>query len=167
MKALHISHAELCEMFHYDPDTGVIRWRHSPRHNVSAGAIAGTITDKGYRRILIGRSGWLAHRIAWFIHHGEDAGHQIDHRNGIKADNRIDNLRKASHSTNKHNTGAQKNNACGAKGVMWCQTKKKWRARIMVDNRRIHLGRFTTKDEAVNAYREAARELVGEFAHPS
>lgn len=165
MKRLPFTREELSAILDYDPMTGEFRWKVSARPGMQPGEIAGTIKDNGYRLIRIDLNGWLAHRLAWFLHHGTDPDHQIDHANGDKSDNRIANLRKASQSENRHNMPAQRNNSCGCKGVMWCRTKQKWRARIMVNGKRIHLGRFETRDEAEAAYHAAAQLLVGEFAH--
>lgn len=92
---------------------------------------------------------------------------QVDHRNGDTLDNRRANLRCATQSQNLHNAPPNKASTSGVKGVGWVKAKKKWRARIKVQQRRHSLGYFDTKEEAAAAYARAAGEMVGEFAWPS
>ena len=103
-------------------------------------------------------------RLAWLLFHGDwpPNGYLVDHINGIKADNRMLNLRLATPTQNQQN----KSGSGGyAKGVTWRDRKSKpWQAKIRVDGVRIHLGSFATHDEAAEAYRKACLEYHGEFA---
>lgn len=159
---------EIRANFEYHPVSGRITWRVSPRLNVLKGAEAGCITNKrgenGYRVIGFRKGKILAHRLAWVLYHGEWPEKFIDHANGVKSDNRILNLREATFSQNEHNRGAQRNSAHGLKGVVWDASKNRWRARIMFDNRRIHVGHFRSKEAAAEAYKKRSVELVGEFS---
>lgn len=119
--------------------------------------------NKGYVRVRIGGMDVLAHRLAWFIIHGEIPP-AIDHINRLKADNRPENLRKATPSQNQCNRGPQKNCASGVPGVFWYARKGKWMAHIKRDNKRRHLGYFETKEAAVAARKAAEPVIFGEFA---
>ena len=88
-----------------------------------------------------------------------------DHINQDRLDNRRSNLRPATRNQNRHNQGKYRNNASGFKGVCWHKHIKKWAAYIRVGGKRIHLGYYTNKLEAAEAYNEAARKYHGEFAH--
>lgn len=91
---------------------------------------------------------------------------EVDHinNNGPKDDNRICNLREATKSKNQFNRGRTKNNTSGFKGVQFKKDIGKYRARIKNNLKDIHLGYFSTPEEAYEAYKEAALRLHGEYA---
>lgn len=91
-------------------------------------------------------------------------GDYVDHINGNKLDNRKCNLRLCSNAENMRNRKAPVNNTSGFKGVTWSKIRNKWRSYIKVDYRFIDLGFFTDKNDAANAYNEAALKYFGEFA---
>jgi hypothetical protein len=82
-------------------------------------------------------------------------GLEVDHinRNGI--DNRRSNLRLVTHQENAYNVGLFKSNSSGATGVYWDKNRNKWQAKIKKDQKNIFLGRFETKEEAINAWGKA------------
>lgn len=96
----------------------------------------------------------------WLLDAPEDK--EVDHINGVKADNRRENLRLCTPSENKSNRGLQKNNKLGVKGIHFGYGK--FQANIKKDGKRHYLGAYKTIQEAVDAYNKAARELHGEFA---
>lgn len=92
---------------------------------------------------------------------------KIDHAQGNTLDNRRfvyrkPNLRIANSLENSRNARKRKDNTSGYKGVDL--HKGRWRARIRVDGRSIHLGYFATREDARVAYDNAARLYFGEFA---
>ena len=89
------------ELFSYDPETGIITWA-KRRFGVKLGSEAGT-EHKGYKRVKVDSKLIMAHRLAWAIHYGEWPPEELDHVNRIRSDNRISNLREASHSDNMVN----------------------------------------------------------------
>jgi hypothetical protein len=96
----------------------------------------------------------------------------VDHANGNGLDNRRCNLRIANHSQNAANKRKpQVGRATSTyKGVHWESAgsrKRRWRAMIRVNGRRIHLGSFATEVEAAIAYDNAAKEHFGEYARPN
>lgn len=164
-----VSIAQLHELLDYNPDTGEMRWRARPVgmfkaehfqrtwNTRQAGKIAFTVSHQGYRRGMIFRRMYLAHVIAWAMHHGSwPAGH-IDHINGIRDDNRIANLRDVTRAQNCRNARMKSTNTSGATGVI--QHKGRWRAYI-----NLHLGIFDTIEEATAA-RKAAEVRIGGY-HP-
>lgn len=91
-------------------------------------------------------------------------GTPIDHKDGNGLNNTRDNLRVANPLQNAQNSRTPTNNTSGYKGVYWHKATGKWMVRINVDNKRKHLGLFTSLEEAARAYDVAALELHGAFA---
>ena len=90
--------------------------------------------------------------------------HQVDHINGMRADNRWKNLREATPLQNSRNRRPSKSSTSGRVGVCFDKKRAKWSAYIGVDSRTMVLGFYTDKDEAI-AVREAAEKVhYGEFA---
>jgi HNH endonuclease len=118
------------ELFTYDPATGVIAWRHK-HWNKPAGTVAGSLhKSTGYWRLNIRSQKYQAHRIAWLMHYGEWP-QVIDHVNGDRADNRIENLRSASHQTNAQNVHKpRKGTASSLLGASWHKSSGLWQAKI-------------------------------------
>jgi hypothetical protein len=157
-----ITHARLCEVLHYDPETGIFRWRVS-RGGKRAGSIAGSLYKSGYLRIAIDGITYRGHRLAWLYMTGEWPKEEIDHIKGIRDDNRWGKLRDATTVENRRNVKRQKNNSSGFKGVHWHVRKKKWVARIAIEKRRLHIGMYDSKEAAYEAYKNAAKANFGEF----
>ena len=159
-----ISQAQLKEVLEYNPDTGLFTWKKTFRNRVVVGSVAGC-KNKGYIVIKINRKRHLAHRLAYLYMAGKFPENLIDHINHIRDDNRWTNLRDATTSQNQANRVKQKNNTSGYKGVRWNKTTKKWCARIRYMNKDIHIGVYTTPQEASEAYKKKAIELFGEFSY--
>lgn len=160
----------LRECLNYNAETGEFTWLDRPLHHFSrpqdckrfntqfAGCAAGNLdVVHGYWTIRLKGKSWPAHRIAWAIFHDEWA-EQIDHINGVKVDNRIENLRNATHQDNMKNLPIRKDNASGVSGVSWSRARGLWIAQIGSGKSRKYLGGFVTIDEAKNARRKAMSE---------
>lgn len=92
-------------------------------------------------------------------------GTLVDHVDGEGLNNTRQNLRPATPGQNRTNTGAQRNNKVGYKGVTKRGRYDRWQASIGCQGKRYFLGRFTTPEAAARAYDAKARELFGPFAH--
>jgi hypothetical protein len=93
------------EVLAYCPDTGALAWRVDRSIRVLAGMLAGTRNCDGYTQVQIGSRRFYAHRLAWYLHHGQDPGDlQVDHINRDRSDNRICNLRLVTDRGNKLNS---------------------------------------------------------------
>lgn len=91
-------------------------------------------------------------------------GVEVDHINGDKLDNRRQNLRLCSNAENQRNTSARRECTSSYKGVNFDKASGRWRARIGINRKTIHIGRYTSEIEAAHAYDNAARKAFGEFA---
>lgn len=164
--------------FIYNAD-GTLTWKPRPREHFRTnkgwrvfrarfeGKPAGTDQSMGYRSVIIQMKSYLTHRIIWEMHYGPiPKGMQVDHINGIRNDNRIENLRLATNSQNGMNKGPQSNNQRGLKGVRFDPRRKKrpYSARIMFGGKDISLGQFPTAEEAHAAYCVAAVKYHGTFS---
>jgi len=157
----------LNHLFEYDKETGNLIWKIKPSskgNRVKVGDIAGTVKSHGYLCVGINYNSYRAHRLIFLMHKGY-LPKTIDHINGDRLDNRIENLRAVTASQNQHNRKTNANNTSGYKGVGWIKTKKKWRARITLEGKKIHLGYFDNVEEAAEVVRKAREELHGVFAN--
>ena len=128
----------------------------------SSGKALGTKHHTGYLVAQVNKKQYLLHRLVWLYFHGKFPEKNVDHINGDKQDNRIENLRLADYSQNGGNRKASKNNLTGLKGVHVQKTG--FVAMIMKDGKNRYLGMFKSAVEAKAAYDKAAKELFGEFA---
>lgn len=145
------------EALGYDASTGCFMWK-VDCGAARAGQKAGRVQADGY--LMIGFKGKkvLAHRLAWFFVHGSWPHGEIDHIDGDKANNRIDNLRIVSRSQNMQNMKvARKDNQSGFLGVVSPKKGSRYLAQLIVGGRRVFRKSFGSAEEAHAAYLEAKR----------
>ena len=157
---------EAKKVWNYDPESGILTWKNPcNRKSQFIGKRAGYTDPIGYTYVSFKNSRYLLHRIIWLIVTGKWPENEIDHINGIKNDNKLENLREATSVQNKMNCEKRKRNKSGYKGVSWDKQKQKWRAQISIRGKRLHLGYFDNKGLAAYEYNLAAKKYHGEFAH--
>lgn len=167
-----INHSELTVEFlksilAYDPQSGRFTRPVSRQGQSKAGDVAGSIEWTGYRNIKIRGKRFRAHHLAWLYVYGRLPRGEVDHINGVRDDNRIDNLRETTRRQNSHNTRGHKDSLLGIKGVAFdARCIRKYYARIKIGGKHINLGHFLTAEDAAAAYNDAARAAFGEFAKP-
>ena len=158
------SQEDLCRLFEYRE--GNLYWRTKPSNYAKIGKKAGTLFPNGYMRIQINHAKYYAHRIIWCYHFGPIADKlQIDHIDGNKTNNMIENLRLATHGQNQSNN---KRAFCNSKtnilGVSWFERTNKWLVQITKNNKKIHLGYFVNQEDAIAARKAAELQYFAEFA---
>lgn len=89
----------------------------------------------------------------------------IDHINGVRFDNRICNLREATHVENCRNQKMYKNNSSGVKGISWNKPAKKWQVACACNGKRYHLGLFKDIHVAEQAIKEFREKYHGDFSN--
>ena len=163
-----ISAEEACELLTYDPSTGELRWRarrpemftptftRTREHacanwnSIYAGTIAGTVDGLGRRQIAVYGRLYKAHRLIWLMVHGRWPDAQIDHVDGIRDNNELENLREATQSQNQQNRSYR-----SPRGLIGASIHKKtgrWLGRIRADGVTRNLGLFDTAEAAHAAY---------------
>lgn len=145
----------------YNPDTGTFTriavLNDNPSHQWRVGDTVGNQSSNGYIEVSVGDIKFQAHKLAWYFVHGVYPDFYLDHVNGDKTDNRIENLRESSPLINMRNRGKNKNNSTGFNGV-YVAASGRFRARIKINGKLINIGTFDTAEEA-----SEARELANEF----
>lgn len=168
-----LSQAFLRECFHYQPSTGELIRKERPlvhfrnekcQRNYNrrfAGEIAGIPRKDGYKRVSLGMSLYLSHRIVWIMHYGEiPEGYFIDHISHDRSDNKVINLRLVTQGENNKNRSVSTKNTSGIVGVNFRKDTGKWQAYIDLNGKRMGLGSFPSKIEAA-AVRKAAEIKYG------
>jgi len=171
---------QLHKVLVYDESTGDLYWRERPasdfpswtsyrsHRNKSANRKAGAIKrrkDGRVKSIVVRVNNVLypAHCLIWIMRRGEiPDGLQVDHRNRNPLDNRLENLRLATHSQNQQNS-AHRGNSTGFKCVV--PRGERFVAKLKHAGKQIHIGTFDTPVEANAAYFQRAKQLYGDFAH--
>jgi len=150
----------LKEYFNYED--GKLIWIKGKKR-IKAGRAAGSISGTGYINIKFNQKTYLAHRLIYLYHHGY-LPEILDHINGVKTDNRIENLREATANQNQYNRVLNANNTSGYKGVTYNKLRNKWQAKVKANNVYKHLGLFEDIEDAAMAVSKYRLKVHGEFA---
>lgn len=154
----------LRKYLHYDPESGDLTWIKSSSRRVAPGRKVARYNSNGYSRLRFQGCELMAHRVAFALYHGRWPTNQIDHIDGNPSNNRISNLREATHAENARNRKVQSSNVSGVSGVRWLKATRKWRAQIGGTKNRKHLGLFDNLADAAEARRQAEQAYYGDFA---
>jgi hypothetical protein len=153
--------AQLKEMFVYNPVTGWFTNRYS-RGRAKCGERAGASTGHGYRRIIVDYIKHYEHHLAWLYIYGTYPN-EIDHRDGNRSNNAIDNLRVCTRLENARNSQRQAGES-GLKGAYLDKRTTRWYSHIQLGGQVKHLGMFDTALEAHKAFMVVVDLHHGEFA---
>lgn len=171
MAKIELTQEIVKKLLDYNPATGdlVWKWRDTKDFQHLGGRAEGVcssfnkqfagapalhgIMKIGYRAGAIYDQRFYAHRVIWLWMTGE-MPKTIDHKNGIKIDNRWENLRNTTQRKNARNQTRRNTNTSGHTGVF--AQGKKWKAQIMIDAVSYHLGTFENILDAAAAYKQAA-----------
>ncbi len=150
-----INQEHLKDLLHYDPETGVFKWKDTFGWKAKRGTIAGGINGSGYIYIRLKRKKYRAHRLAWLYTYGKFPEDQIDHINRDKTDNRLVNLRAVSGKENSRNQFIPTNNTSGHIGVSWHTKNNRWRVSVS----KVYYGSFECKSDAIAKAKKVYKEL--------
>lgn len=155
MKTRTMTQARLMELLDYDPSEGIFRWKAPQSNRVRVGDEAGSVASNGRRYISLDGGHHMAHRLAWLYVYGKWSDKHVSAIDGDYLNLRIDNYREETAASIAWR-GVRRSGSSGIKGVSWDKSKNKWLAYITRDYRRVHLGRYDTKEQAAEAYKRAA-----------
>src|SRR3990172_12238152 len=138
-----LTQERLHQVLHYDPNTGIFKWKLQACNRIQIGDIAGCLcATHGYIRIRIDGRLYLASRLAWMYMFGQFPTapyDEIDHWDRDKANNRFTNLFAVDTSGNRMNiTEASPHNKSGLRGVA-AGKDGRYRARASINGKKIWL----------------------------
>lgn len=174
----NITQDYLNQCFEYEAITGRLYWKNRPQCHFNstsgcklfnsqfAGKIAGGIDGRGYIKVRLNDRKYQAHRLIWILVKGETPNDLvIDHINHNRTDNRIENLRITTVADNFKNQVLRNTNTSGVSGVSWYERYGKWVARINHKEKRICLGYFENKDDAISVRQKAEINFGYHYNH--
>lgn len=150
----------LQEIFSYED--GNLIWKQQTGRRISVGNIAGR-NCHGYRMIGLFQKQYMAHRLIFMFHHGYFPA-EVDHIDGNKSNNKIENLRAATHAENLRNQKLRSDSVSGHKNVYWSKREQKWRVGIVVNKKQKHIGYFKDRELAELVAIESSNLYHKEFS---
>lgn len=153
----------LRELFDLNRNTGELTRKVSVANNTKPGDLVGCIGSRGYLRVRVDGRLMMVHRIVFALAHGH-LPEFVDHINGIKTDNRPENLRAATKAENGWNRRNDRSNTSGSKGVTFHRETGKWQAQCRLNGVKHYLGLHADIESASAAVRAFREKHHGEFA---
>lgn len=127
---------------------------------VKPGMKAGcTHKNTGYVSVSVLGQRYQAHRVIWKLLKKEEPNGEIDHINGDRADNRIENLRLIDKQKNLLNQKLYRNNKSGIHGVYFCKSKKKWCVQLTFKGVQKYYGSYELLEDAIAQRKKIQKEF--------
>lgn len=153
---------EIRKIFYYFD--GKLFWLQTINNRAKEDTAAGWVDSRGYIQVRYNNKYYRLARLIWMYHFGEIQDDMVvDHKDGNKLNNNIDNLRLATYSQSTCNT-VSKENSTGFRGVRKCYNKFSAYIRDPATKKRLYLGSYNSAEEASEAYQAAAESLHGDFS---
>ena len=158
-----ITQAQVLEL--YDYKDGELYWKINTDGKRPIGSKAGgdRLNSDGRKSVSVYGKRYPASRVIFLHQHGY-LPFMVDHINGIKTDNRIENLRPATYPENNRNARIRLDNSSGCKNVSWAKDRKKWSVAIRVNRKRKYLGCYDDLELADLVAHEARDKYHKDFA---
>ena len=134
------------------------------KSKIKIGQKAGWLSSSGYYRIKIDGIDYSLHRVIFKYHYGH-IPEVVDHIDGNKSNNKIENLRPATQSWNVICTNKRSNNTSGHKNISWHSQSKKWWVRVYVNGKRKSFGLYKNIEDAVKMAKQARINNHGGFVN--
>ena len=152
----------LHELFEYFD--GELYWKKSLNSRAIKGSVAGSKIIERYKYIGINGNKYLLHRIIFFYHYGYFPI-EVDHIDCNPSNNRIENLRAATHFENRYNQKMNIRNTTGVKGLIFDKYRNQWIVRFNINGKAKFFGRFKEFELADLVAQEARSKYHGNFAN--
>jgi hypothetical protein len=148
----------------FDYKDGDLYWKEDRGSQKCKGKMAGTQDHRGYLRVRVRELGgsMLVHRIIFAMHHGYLPA-EVDHIDGDKSNNRIENLREVTRSQNQMNKGRNGQNKSGCKNVYFYRNK--WGVKLVVNKKSLFIGVFESLELADLVAHSAREKYHGDYAN--
>ena len=149
---------KLSDYFYYDPSAPSCLRNKVSRRSARQDMVQGTLGNRGYWQVRLLGERFVQHRIIWELHFGPiPEGMVIDHIDRDKSNNRIENLRCTSQSSNM--TNQPQRNSSGYKGVYQNQSSGKYQVRSLKDHK--YLKTVGTVEEQLELQNKDLQERFG------
>lgn len=157
---------ELKNTFYYEDGNLFFKPFIGTRNRVSrlSNRKAGHKNKEGYYQMRLQHQRMYLHRMIFLYHYGY-LPEQVDHIDGNRGNNRIENLRAADYVLNSCNSKKRNDNTSGVKGVWYCNRRNRWLAQFQYNKKKTHVGSFLSKEEAAQAIKTVREQIVKEFAN--
>lgn len=146
-----LTQEKLKELLNYDPATGLFNWKVNKGSTARIGQPIICINKVGYVVVCIDYKRYTCHRLAWLYQKGLFPKYEIDHKDGIRSNNKWNNLREVEPYHNHQNQKIYTSNTSGFKGITYIKGKNTWSARIQIKGKVTTIGYFKTAEEAALA----------------
>jgi len=146
------------KIFYYDAESGMLLWRNGNGRNVNPWQQANSLNSSGYYAVKIQNKSYRVHRLIWLYVNGKFPDGDIDHKNRIRNDNRLCNLRDVSRTDNAQNISLPKHNKSGHIGVSWIKSHNCWTVYVKVNKKNKWLGYYKNLDDAVAARKAGEKQ---------
>ena len=160
---MRISKEDILQHFEYKDGHLCWKKRSSFASRITVGDKAGNINCTGYVHIIFKGYCYKEHRLIWLMFNN-DIPKYLDHINGNRSDNRIENLRPANQNENNQNAKKRKDNTSGVKNVSFDKGRKKWIVRVQINKKTKYLGCYDDLELAALVAEEARNKYHKEFA---
>ena len=149
----------------FDYRDGALFWKVNTNKSKNLiGKQAGCISSNTYGSVMVDKKAYCIHRVIFCMHTGLMPD-QVDHKDGNRQNNCIENLRAATDVENKFNKAAQSNNTSGAKNVCWNSVHKKWAVQLQAHGKRVYSKLFADFELAELVAHMAREKFHGAFAN--
>ena len=149
----------------FDYKDGALYWKVSKTNSIRVGNQAGTsVNDAGYNIVGICGKTYRLHRVIFLYHYGY-LPKNVDHIDGNRSNNNIDNLRSADDFQNSRNSKLSKRNTSGVKNVCWARHVNKWQVQVRRGSSKKYLGLYEDLELAELVAIEARNLYHKEYAN--